>query len=54
MKMNTLEKIKYALVNEKSEVIVGEELRKKALVSLQRMMDITSDKPVVWPDHFSL
>jgi quinolinate synthase len=54
MKMNTLEKIKMALTNEQPEVVVGEELRKKALVSLQRMMDITSDKPVHWPDFFRL
>jgi quinolinate synthase len=53
MKMNTLEKIKYSLIYEKPEVIVGEELRKKALVSLQRMMDISNDKPVVWPDQFN-
>jgi quinolinate synthase len=52
MKMNTLEKIKDALTNEKPEVFVSEELRKKALVSLQRMMDISNDKPIVWPDCF--
>jgi quinolinate synthase len=53
MKMNTLEKIKLALTSEKPEVIINEELRKKALIPLQRMMDISNDKVIVWPDHFN-
>ncbi|MGZ3743004.1 MAG: quinolinate synthase NadA [Pseudobdellovibrionaceae bacterium] len=52
MKMNTMEKIKRALETLSPEVKMGEELRKKAQVSLDRMMDLTAGKPVVWPPRF--
>jgi quinolinate synthase len=52
MKMNTLEKIKHALETFKPEVTLDESLRVKASVSLDRMMKITSNQPVIWPDKF--
>ncbi|MEQ1722039.1 MAG: quinolinate synthase NadA [Pseudobdellovibrio sp.] len=52
MKMNTLEKIKRALETFKPEVTLDEKLRVKASVSLDRMMKITSNQPVTWPDKF--
>lgn len=52
MKMNTLEKIKHALETETPSIELQEDLRQKASVSLQRMMDITSGKPVTWPSTF--
>jgi quinolinate synthase len=39
MKMNTLEKAYDALLHEKPELIMASELREKALVPLQRMLD---------------
>ena len=39
MKMNTLEKVYEALRDEKPELIMPVELREKALVPLQRMLD---------------
>jgi quinolinate synthase len=39
MKMNTLEKAYDALLNEKPELVMTPELREKALVPLQRMLD---------------
>ncbi len=39
MKMNTLEKAYDALLNETPELIMPEEVREKALVPLQRMLD---------------
>ena len=53
MKMNSLEKIKMALETSKPEIQVNEELRLKAKIGLDRMMDITSEKPVTWPTHFN-
>jgi quinolinate synthase len=41
MKYNTLEKLYDALLNEKHEVFVDEEIRKKAVISIQRMLDIS-------------
>jgi quinolinate synthase len=41
MKRNTLEKIYLALQYELPEVNVEENLRKKALVSIQRMLDLS-------------
>ena len=41
MKYNTLEKLYDALKNEKYEVFVDEEIRKKAVISIQRMLDIS-------------
>lgn len=52
MKMNTLEKIKRALETFKPEVKLDETLRQKASVSLDRMMKITSNQPVTWPEKF--
>ncbi|MBY0554316.1 quinolinate synthase NadA [bacterium] len=52
MKMNTLEKIKRALETFKPEVKLDEALRQKASVSLDRMMKITSNQPVKWPEKF--
>ncbi len=52
MKLNTLEKIKQALLTEKPEVVLTENLRVRAQVSLDRMMAITSGKPVQWPEKF--
>ena len=39
MKMNTIEKVHDALLNETPELIMPEDVRKKALVPLQRMLD---------------
>jgi quinolinate synthase len=39
MKMNTLEKVYDALKDERPELIMNPELREKALVPLQRMLD---------------
>jgi quinolinate synthase len=52
MKINSMEKIKYALEHLKPEVTLEEALRLKAKVSLDRMMNITSGKPVTWPESF--
>ncbi|MBR5324496.1 MAG: quinolinate synthase NadA [Muribaculaceae bacterium] len=41
MKYNTLEKLYDALKNEKHEVFVDEEIREKAVISIQRMLDIS-------------
>ncbi len=54
MKMNNMEKIKYALETLKPEVGLDETLRVKAQVSLDRMMAITSGKPVQWPAEFTV
>ncbi len=52
MKMNTLEKIRNALKNLKPEVQLPPALRMKAQISLDRMMSITSNQKVTWPDRF--
>ncbi len=52
MKLNTLQKIKRALETLKPEVTLNDALRMKAQISLDRMMDITSGKPVNWPASF--
>ena len=41
MKYNTLEKLYNSLLNEEHEVFVDEEKRKKAVISIQRMLDIS-------------
>ena len=41
MKMNTLEKLYLCLKYEKPEVVVPEEIRKKALLPIQRMLEIS-------------
>jgi len=52
MKMNSMEKIKRALETLSPQVRLDENLRVKARVSLDRMMAITSGKPVTWPAEF--
>jgi len=54
MKMNSLEKIRWALQTFKPEVKMDESLRSKAHLSLDRMMKITSGQPVTWPTHFQI
>lgn len=54
MKMNSLEKIKRALETFKPAIHMDESLRQKAAVSLDRMMKITSNQPVTWPERFTL
>lgn len=53
MKLNTLQKIKRALETGAPEIRLEDALRVKAQVSLDRMMDITSGKPVTWPETFA-
>lgn len=53
MKLNSMEKIKLALETFKPEVHIKEDLRLKAKIPLDRMMDITSNKAVSWPAKFS-
>ena len=53
MKMNNLQKIHNALTTFKPEVKLDEALRLKAYASLDRMMKITSNKPVEWPASFN-
>ncbi|MBC7419282.1 MAG: quinolinate synthase NadA [Bdellovibrio sp.] len=52
MKMNTLQKIENAMKTFTPEITMDETLRLKARTSLDRMMDITSGKPVTWPESF--
>lgn len=52
MKLNTLEKIEKALESLEPSVSVPGDIRTKAQVSLDRMMDITAGRPVTWPDRF--
>ncbi len=54
MKLNSLEKIRNALRDLEPQVSVDENIRKKAALSLQRMMDISNDKKVAWPQQFEL
>lgn len=53
MKLNSLEKIKKALETLQPQVQLSEGLRKRAQISLDRMMAITSGKPVQWPEVFN-
>jgi quinolinate synthase len=41
MKMNTMEKLYLCMLNEKPEIIIGDELREKALVSIDRMLALS-------------
>lgn len=41
MKMNTLEKLYLCLKNERPEIMIDEELRKKAVKSIQKMLEIS-------------
>lgn len=52
MKLNTLEKIKRAFETLQPQVALSENLRIQAQVGLDRMMSITSGKPVTWPERF--
>jgi quinolinate synthase len=49
MKLSSLEKIKVALQTLKPQIQIPEGLREEARVGLDRMMSITSGKPVSWP-----
>lgn len=48
MKLNTLQKIKSSLETLDPQVHIPEELRVQAMAPLQKMMDITDNKSVVW------
>lgn len=52
MKLNSLEKIKQALITEKPEITMDASLRKKAQVSLDRMMMLANNQGVQWPERF--
>lgn len=52
MKLNTLEKIKISLEKLAPEITMNEALRKKAQLSLDRMMQITSGEKIEWPEKF--
>jgi quinolinate synthase len=52
MKLSTLEKIRNALRTLSPKVEVEEGLRKRAQISLDRMMAITNGQSVQWPDRF--
>ena len=54
MKLNNLEKIHLTLKNLDKEVSVDASIIDRARVPLQRMMDITNDRSVSWPDQFEL
>lgn len=54
MKINSVEKIYTALSTFQPEIQLPESLRLKAFTSLDRMMKITSNKSVIWPDHFQV
>lgn len=41
MKMNTLEKLYLCLKNERPEIIIPEEIRKKAVVPIERMLELS-------------
>ncbi len=53
MKMNTLEKIRDALLKLSPEVQVDPALVSQSRLSLQRMMDITDGRSVNWPERFT-
>ncbi len=54
MKLNTTEKIKRALETLSPQVILSEDLRLRAQVSLDRMMSISRGEAVTWPERFQL
>lgn len=54
MKMNSLEKIRSAMQTFKPQIHLDETLRQKAFTSLDRMMKITSNQPVTWPERFTV
>lgn len=49
MKLNTLEKIRNSLEALNPQIHLRKDLRDQAVASLQRMMDITDGKEVLWP-----
>ena len=49
MKLNTLEKIKKSLETMTPQIQLDESLTTRAMLPLQRMMDITHGKSVQWP-----
>lgn len=53
MKLNTLEKIKRAMVTLSPEIQIEEALRKKAIVSLERMMRASAGENIQWPNRFN-
>jgi quinolinate synthase len=53
MKLNTLEKIRNSLLTFRPQISVDPQIATQARVSLQRMMDITDGKSVLWPSRFS-
>ena len=48
MKLNTLEKIKKSLETMEPQIHLKEDIARKAMLPLQRMMDITDGKPMQW------
>lgn len=52
MKLNTLTKIRDALLNLRPSVDVNPTIRSKARVGLERMMAITNGHSVTWPERF--
>ncbi len=54
MKLNTTEKIKRALQTLSPQVILTEDLRIRAQVSLDRMMAISRGESVTWPERFQI
>ncbi len=48
MKLNTLEKIKHSLETLTPQIHLDKDLRDRAAISLQRMMDITDGKAISW------
>jgi quinolinate synthase len=51
MKLNSLEKIRDALLNLKPEIWLPDSLMAKARIPLQRMMDISAGRQVLWPSQ---
>jgi quinolinate synthase len=41
MKMNTLQKLYYCLLNENPQIEVTEEIRKKAILPIERMLELS-------------
>ncbi len=54
MKLNTTEKIKRALQTLSPQVILSEDLRVRAQVSLDRMMAISRGESLTWPERFQI
>ena len=54
MKLNNLEKIHKTLRDFDNEVFISPNLIEKARLPLQRMMDITEDRAVTWPEKFEI